>query len=403
MRKIVFIATNEWVPWGGSEVLWARAAEHLARQGVQVHVSVKDWGAPVEQFEHLKSAGCRAFYRAFPPPLTERVRRRLFGGSYERRHLRTVASTADLIVVSQGGHTDGMNWMEAARTERMRYAVISQSVSEQWWPADPALERMAAGMEAAAASYFVSEANLALTRTQLAAPSKNARVVRNPFNVRYDAKPAWPGDATDELRLACVARLDSAQKGQDLLMRVLDQPKWRARKVRAMLAGSGIHERVLHRMAAELKLTSVEFAGFVEDIEKFWGGYHALVLPSRFEGMPLALVEAMLCGRPAIVTEVGGNTELVQDGVNGFVAKAPTVEFLDEAMERAWGNRHRLREMGETAARDVRAWVGPDPVGDFVRELEGLVDGRGRREILRPKAGLRTTRQPRPGAEDELN
>jgi glycosyltransferase involved in cell wall biosynthesis len=90
--------------------------------------------------------------------------------------------------------------------------------------------------------------------------------------------------------------------------------------------------------------------------------------------MPLVLVEAMLCGRPAIVTDVAGARELVRDGVNGFLAKAPTVELLDEAMNRAWENRHRLKEMGEQAAIDVRKFVSPDPVEDFVRELLALVD-----------------------------
>ena len=55
-----------------------------------------------------------------------------------------------------------------------------------------------------------------------------------------------------------------------------------------------------------------------------WAEHHALVLPSRFEGMPLVVVEAMLCGRPCIVTDVGGNAELIRDGINGFLAKAPT-------------------------------------------------------------------------------
>ena len=92
-------------------------------------------------------------------------------------------------------------------------------------------------------------------------------------------------------------------------------------------------------MAKELDLPHIEFAGFVEDIEQLWTRHHALVLPSRFEGMPLSLVEAMLCGRPSIVTDVAGHRELVRDNVNGFLAKAPTVELLNEAMNRAWENR----------------------------------------------------------------
>jgi len=170
-----------------------------------------------------------------------------------------------------------------------------------------------------------------------------------------------------------VARLDPFQKGQDLLMEVLDQPQWRARNVHVTFVGTGQNERALRRTAKELDLPHTEFAGFVEDIEQLWTRYHALVLPSRFEGMPLSLVEAMLCSRPSIVTDVAGHRDLVRDNINGFLAKAPTVELLDEAMNRAWENRMRLKEMGETAAADVRQWVSPDPTGDFVRELESLV------------------------------
>jgi glycosyltransferase involved in cell wall biosynthesis len=86
------------------------------------------------------------------------------------------------------------------------------------------------------------------------------------------------------------------------------------------------------------------------------------------------VVEAMLCGRPCIATDVGGNRELIRDGINGFLAKAPTVELLDEAMNRAWDARHHLMDMGKTAATDVRRSVSKDPSEDFVRELATLAE-----------------------------
>jgi glycosyltransferase involved in cell wall biosynthesis len=135
-----------------------------------------------------------------------------------------------------------------------------------------------------------------------------------------------------------------------------------------------VNERRLRLMVENRKLTSIKFAGFVNDIEKLWSEHHALVLPSRFEGMPLVVVEAMLCGRPCIATDVGGNRELIRDGINGFLAKAPTVELLDEAMNHAWDARHNLMDMGKAAATDVRRWVSKDPSEDFVRELSALVD-----------------------------
>jgi len=88
--------------------------------------------------------------------------------------------------------------------------------------------------------------------------------------------------------------------------------------------------------------------------------------------MPLTLVEAMLCGRPYIASNVGGNRELVRDGINGFLAKAPTVELLDETMNRAWESRAQLKEMGCTAAKDARRFVSGDPGEDFARKLAAV-------------------------------
>ena len=373
LRKIAFIASNEGAFWGGSESCWSAVAERLAQRGVQVYVSVRGWDEPVKQVEHLRSVGCRIVHRR-PQTLVGRLGHKLLSPrGYTREHVRRIGTGADLIVVSQGNNIDGLEWMEAARANSFRYSVIAQAAGQQWWPADPIAERLAECYENACGSYFVSEANLALSRRQFSTPLRRGKVIRNPFNVRYEARPAWPRDPSESLSLACVARLDVGQKGQDLLMEVLSRSHWRNRNIDVTLVGSGTNEGGLRREAERLKLASVEFAGFVNDVEELWTRHHALLLASRYEGLPLSLVEAMLCGRACIVTDVGGNRELVRDGVNGFLAKAATADLLDEAMNRAWENRMRLKEMGETAAADVRKCVSRDPVADFVRELTDSV------------------------------
>ena len=79
---------------------------------------------------------------------------------------------------------------------------------------------------------------------------------------------------------------------------------------------------------------------------------HLLVLPSRAEGTPLALVEAMLCGRPAVITDVGGNAEWIADGRTGFVAEAASARSFGATLERAWLARADWQKMG-LQARDV--------------------------------------------------
>jgi glycosyltransferase involved in cell wall biosynthesis len=374
VRKYLFIMAQVGHPWGGSEPLWSSAAEHLVRSGNEVRISVKDWGRPIPEIERLRAAGCqiftrsyrlpsfflRQFYRVFPPT------------DHGVAHLRRAAAGVDLTVISQGANFDGLEWMEKARDEGHKYAAIAQSAVIYWWPDDDSAERLKKAYEGATAAYFVSEANVDLSRRQFGSSLRNAKVVRNPFGVRYDAQLPWPTNS-ETLALACVGRLDVISKAQDILLQVLALPHWRKRNVRLSLVGTGPNEKCLRTMVEELELTNVNFLGQQRNIEEVWSKHHALVLPSRFEGMPLVLVEAMLCGRPGIVTDVGGNRELVRDGINGFMAKAPTVELLDETMNRVWENRDRLKEIGHIASTDARKFVSPDPGGDFARELAARV------------------------------
>jgi glycosyltransferase involved in cell wall biosynthesis len=113
--------------------------------------------------------------------------------------------------------------------------------------------------------------------------------------------------------------------------------------------------------------------GYEPNIESIWAAHHALILPSRGEGLPLALVEAMWCGRPAIVTDSGGNAEIVEEGVTGFVADWPNTKAINDALERAWQRRGAWCEMGMAAAEEIRKRLPDDPVGKFCDNLLSLI------------------------------
>jgi glycosyltransferase involved in cell wall biosynthesis len=76
-----------------------------------------------------------------------------------------------------------------------------------------------------------------------------------------------------------------------------------------------------------------------------------MILPSRMEGFSLTLAEAMSCGRVPIATAVGDAGTVIQDGVNGFLAGSASEEAIGAALERAWSERARWRELGLAAAQ----------------------------------------------------
>src|SRR5262249_19810808 len=163
--------------------------------------------------------------------------------------------------------------------------------------------------------FFVSEANRILAEKQLGYDFDNAEIVHNPVLIEIDSAIPWPPHMSDqELRMACVGRL-SSEKGQDILLDVLASPRWRERNWRLAFSGSGPCRDMLGRLVERLKLQDrVSFAGHVA-VEKIWHENHIMVMPSRHEGMPLTVIEAMFCGRPVVATNVGGNSEVIKDGV----------------------------------------------------------------------------------------
>jgi glycosyltransferase involved in cell wall biosynthesis len=167
--------------------------------------------------------------------------------------------------------------------------------------------------------------------------------------------------------------LDAPGKGQDILFEVLARPEWSARNWRLHLYGDGENREGLARCAQRLGLADrVVFEGYVADVEKIWSLNHVLVMPSRIEGLPLAVVEAMLCGRPVVATDVAG-AEVVEDGVTGFLAEVPAVGSIGNALERFWARREEGKDIGAAAAKRIREVVPADPVRVFADELRKLL------------------------------
>jgi glycosyltransferase involved in cell wall biosynthesis len=279
---------------------------------------------------------------------------------------------SDLVVISQGCNFDGLPWMTYCKAMNLPFAAIIQSNSEMYWPDDERGAEMAAAYRAARKVFCVSHHNLELLCRQIGESLSNAEVVWNPFNVPVGPPPLWPKE-NGVWKLACVGRLEPVAKGQDLLLQVLSQSKWRERPLEINFYGAGACEQNLKKMAARLQVSNLHFRGHVAEVQNIWKENHLLVMPSRIEGLPLALVEAMWCARPAVVTDIGGNAEICVDGETGFLAAAPAVALLEQALEAAWNCRHGWESMGQAARARVEKLVPRDAIGDFCKQLQGCV------------------------------
>jgi glycosyltransferase involved in cell wall biosynthesis len=379
--NILFVSTLSYISWGGSEMLWSDAALRLMQAGHAVSANVSGWRERPRQISALMAAGISVKERGFlPVTVRPELLRKACVSLVRRGGLRAFLrrlkqAPPDLICISSGSPADDVQMINLCVRSGVPYVLVTQANAENLWPNDISAGQMIDIFQGARRAYFVSQSNLRLLETQLGVELSNAEVIRNPFNVRWEANPPYP-DSGEVVRLACVGRLDPSAKGQDLLLQVLASERWRSRPVEVSFYGTGPMEAGLRRLTERLGLMErVRFCGHENDIERVWATHQALVLPSRFEGLPLAIVEAMLCGRPVIVTDVAGNAELVEDGVTGFVAEAPTVRHLQEAMERAWTRRQEWANIGMAAARAIRERIPADPAAEFARKLLALIEG----------------------------
>jgi glycosyltransferase involved in cell wall biosynthesis len=377
-RHIAFVSTMGGYAWGGSEELWSRSALELSARGFRISASVVEWLPLHGRVQDLRNAGVDVQLRPQYYALRERAWHRLtFWGKTKAvlevgRLLRRSAPA--LVVFSDGGARPPIELLELSVTKNLPFVTIAQANSDNYWLDDVNAERYRNALECARRCYFVSEANLQLAERQLGCKLANAEVVWNPFNVDFYASPSWPKlSETDELRLACVARLHPPSKGQDVLLEALARPPWASRNWRLTLYGEGPMRNMLERLAERLGVSSrVVFGGHIA-VEDIWAANHVLVMPSRFEGLPLAMVEAMLCARPVLGTDVGGNSEIIEDGVTGFLAEAPTVPIVARSLERLWEQRANLEQMGKAGAKRIRELVPSDPVRVFSEKLMHLI------------------------------
>lgn len=368
-RRVLFVSSMSILPWGGSEKLWSQAAQRLVAKGHEVWSSQPSISKGHPAAEDLAKVGIQTTFRRPKQWRFVRVANRLFP------QIVSVLSKAkpDLVVISQGNNKDGADWMQYCASNKVPFAVIVQCNSELWFPTDRIRQSLRESYAAAEAVYCVSQQNLDILKVQLACDLPNAHVVFNPQQLDDVGVLDWPSPS-DTVRMACVARMDPVAKGHDVLAQVMAMPKWRDRDVRVSLYGSGPYENGIRELLEYMGIKNVELKGQVGTYQEIWAENEILLMPSRYEGMSLALLESIWCGRPSIVTATGGGAcEVVEDGESGFIAEAPTVRLFDAAIERAWQSRALWPDMGKRAREIGEERIPADPSAVFAETIESLM------------------------------
>ena len=154
----------------------------------------------------------------------------------------------------------------------------------------------------------------------------------------------------------CVAQL-RYQKGIDVLLqawRLVQAALSHPNPPHLLIVGSGPLREQLVRLATALGIErSVTFAGEQSDIPALLQSSDVAILPSRWEGMPNALLEAMACGLPCIATRVSGSEDIIQHGVNGLLVEAEDEQAMAQAILTLFTNEALAQTYGDNGRKTI--------------------------------------------------
>jgi glycosyltransferase involved in cell wall biosynthesis len=179
-------------------------------------------------------------------------------------------------------------------------------------------------------------------------PSRHPRA-----EARARAAREW-GIAADEAVVGTIGSLTPVKGHSDLLEAAARVVAGRPR-TRFVLAGGGPLRPALEEQARRLGLRErVVFTGVREDVARLLAAFDVVALPSHSEGLSNVLLESMAMARPVVATAVGGNVDVLRDGVSGRLVPVRDPEALAATLLRVLGDPQGALAIAREARRDVQ-------------------------------------------------
>jgi glycosyltransferase involved in cell wall biosynthesis len=184
----------------------------------------------------------------------------------------------------------------------------------------------------------------------------------------------FPGERAQVV--VCVSRL-SYQKGIDVLLQAWRLVQQEFAQARLIIVGTGPSQTQLERLAQALDMRgSIEFTGLQHDVAAQLHRGGLAVLPSRCEGMPNAVLEAMACGLPCVATRVSGCEDIIEHEVNGLLVEPEDYRGMAQALLTLLRDPGLARTYGQAARATIEGHYALEHVTDMYAGLYQRIAGR---------------------------
>ena len=161
----------------------------------------------------------------------------------------------------------------------------------------------------------------------------------------------------------------SIEKGVDIFLDAIARLRKKT-KFKVSIIGTGYLINDLLEKTNTLGISKiVSFEGQKGNVIPYLYRADVFVLPSRSEGMSIALLEAMACGLPVVVTDVSGTRDVVEDGVNGLVVPPENEKLLADAIGQLLTNKDIALRMGQQARRTIEEKFSLNMIGKQYKEI----------------------------------
>ncbi|MBX2993078.1 MAG: glycosyltransferase family 4 protein [Bacteroidetes bacterium] len=371
---------------GGNEEYALTIAAAAMKRQFQVHAAFPF----LEATRSLRDDCERLDVRYHPLDIEEKFVRtmpniRVLGAHYVRTLILLMRIRPDVVQLGLPWPEWGLGSMLACRTLRIRTAVVFQLVPSRLNFEELKLRRYQWALSRFLHCVSVSENNRMLLSQSFNIPREKI------FRIYNGTKPASAKQSASQTNLAVraevradlglnntarllltVGRL-SRQKGYDILVPVIRDIARKFPEVYFVWAGEGEErENLVRSLEVEGIRDRVLLPGHRKDVSRLMQASDIFVFPTRFEGHPFALLEAMASGLPVVTSDASGITEIVEHEVHGIVFRAGDGLHLETAICRALEHPAEMNQYAVHAAERARLFSEETMVNETLDLLQNL-------------------------------
>lgn len=367
---MLFSTLNPYPFWAGSENLWFDfVRDERLKASHSFKVMLADSPVTRQKGNELKEAGVEVgYYKHFNVDFT---RRNLFklADKLSSRNQRTLPwykeiskGKYDLVFFNVSTHADLLN-LSYAVTLCKKYAIpywllLQHGYEDFFLATEEELDITIDVATSARRFIFIAKKNRHVLERAIGQKLINAIDTVNAITakkIEEAGKISLTGttEGSGKARFFNLGRFAPKDKAQHLLLECFAVSQWKTRDWELNFIGvSGFGRLYLEKLINfyALDTRQIRILPHTDNVFAEIVKNDVLLMPSMSEGTPFAMIESMACGRPAFGTPVGGISELIRDGVTGWLSKTVAIEDISEALERVWAQKNEWKQMGERAA-----------------------------------------------------